>query len=83
MILPLPSIPNAYALLMPEEKKRKVQNTPKFHSESSSGKDHFLLILRDKRGTMITRSLILFEDIARKDDIALINVIRCMEIQLI
>ena len=36
MIPPLPSIPNAYALLMQEEKQREVQNTPKFHGESSS-----------------------------------------------
>ncbi|KAH0676085.1 hypothetical protein KY285_023886 [Solanum tuberosum] len=36
MISPLPSIPNAYALLMQEEKQREVQNTPKFPGESSS-----------------------------------------------
>ncbi|XP_049406035.1 uncharacterized protein LOC125869608 [Solanum stenotomum] len=36
MISPLPSIPNAYALLMQEEKQREVQNPPKFPGESSS-----------------------------------------------
>ena len=36
MISLLPSLRNAYALLMQEEKQREVQNTPKFHGESSS-----------------------------------------------
>lgn len=35
-ISPLPSISNAYALLVQEEKQREVQNTPKFPRESSS-----------------------------------------------
>ncbi|KAL3352236.1 hypothetical protein AABB24_020345 [Solanum stoloniferum] len=36
MISALPSIPNAYALLMQEETQMEVQNTPKFPGESSS-----------------------------------------------
>ena len=65
--------------------KREVKNflVNLLHSSLKTDWDHFLLILGDKMGTMITRSLILFEDIARKHDIALKNVIRCMEIQLI
>ncbi|XP_059315522.1 uncharacterized protein LOC132066174 [Lycium ferocissimum] len=36
MISPLPTIANAYALLVQEEKQREMQNTPKFPGESSS-----------------------------------------------
>ncbi|XP_047257650.1 uncharacterized protein LOC124889714 [Capsicum annuum] len=46
MISPLPFIPNAYALLMQEEKQREVQNTPKFPGESSS----FIAVSRENNG---------------------------------
>ncbi|XP_059306243.1 uncharacterized protein LOC132057633 [Lycium ferocissimum] len=36
MISPLPTVSNAYALLIQEEKQREVQNTPKYPGESSS-----------------------------------------------
>ncbi|XP_055835287.1 uncharacterized protein LOC129903789 [Solanum dulcamara] len=36
MISPLPTVSNAYALLIQEEKQREVKNTPKFPGESSS-----------------------------------------------
>lgn len=36
VISPLPSISNAYALLIQEEKQRELQNIPKFPGESSS-----------------------------------------------
>ncbi|XP_059294865.1 uncharacterized protein LOC132047909 [Lycium ferocissimum] len=36
MISPLPTISNAYALLVQEEKQREVHNTPKYPGESSS-----------------------------------------------
>ncbi|KAH0755021.1 hypothetical protein KY290_025291 [Solanum tuberosum] len=56
MISPLPSIPNAYALLMQEEKQREVQNTPKFPGESSSfiannGPQSFSTDFKGQKGT--------------------------------
>ncbi|KAH0773858.1 hypothetical protein KY290_010995 [Solanum tuberosum] len=55
MISPLPSTPNAYALLMQEEKQREVQNTPKFRGESSSfiadnGQRSFCTNFRGQKG---------------------------------
>lgn len=92
MILPLPSIPNAYTLLIQEEKQMEVKNTPKFSSESSSFiassqgynvQRPFSTNFKGEKKTMITRSLILFADIARKQKTPLTNITKYMVFHLI